>query len=265
MLKNLQDVDAGIAHVNLAFVVHRYAARTGEVANIDAGFAESTQKAAIPVKGLNAKITRIKHVQRAIWRDCGLQGHVELAIAIAPGTDHLDFFSILVINDDLVLIAFVVRAINRVNTLPVATDCHAGRPFQVIGAAYGALEQAQAVKYQHLAPLGVGDIHIHFRIQRQTRRFCQYSGQALTKAEHFAEIRKIVPDSFFLVPGIGAQNGSLSEVCRYGMNDAIGLLINSSRAIIYASDQNDFAEKAREAAQAIQIEMQQLLKGSIVS
>ena len=86
-----------------------------------------------------------------------------------------------------------------------------------------------------------------------------------TKAEHFAEIRKIVPESFLLVPGIGAQGASLSEVCRYGMNDAIGLLINSSRAIIYASDQNDFAAKARAAAQAIQIEMQQLLKESIVS
>ena len=76
-----------------------------------------------------------------------------------------------------------------------------------------------------------------------------------TKAEYFTEIRKIVPDSFLLVPGVGAQGGSLSEVCKYGMNQDIGLLINSSRAIIYASNGNDFAEKAREEALKIQQEM----------
>ncbi|MEO7977731.1 orotidine-5'-phosphate decarboxylase [Flavobacterium sp.] len=76
-----------------------------------------------------------------------------------------------------------------------------------------------------------------------------------TKAEYFAEIRKIVPDSFLLVPGIGAQGGSLSEVCQYGMNDKIGLLVNSARAIIYASKGTDFAEKAREEALKVQQEM----------
>jgi orotidine-5'-phosphate decarboxylase len=81
-----------------------------------------------------------------------------------------------------------------------------------------------------------------------------------TKAEYFAEIRKIVPDSFFLVPGVGAQGGSLSEVCKYGMNSNVGLLINSSRAIIYASKGIDFAEKAREEAQKMQIEMATILK-----
>ena len=81
-----------------------------------------------------------------------------------------------------------------------------------------------------------------------------------TKAEYFTEIRKIVPDSFLLVPGVGAQGGSLSEVCRYGMNDAIGLLINSSRAIIYASNGDDFALKAREEALKIQSEMQEILE-----
>lgn len=80
-----------------------------------------------------------------------------------------------------------------------------------------------------------------------------------TKAEYFAEIRKIVPDSFLLVPGVGAQGGSLSEVCRYGMNDNVGLLINSSRAIIYASNGKDFAEAARTEALKIQQEMQQML------
>ena len=80
-----------------------------------------------------------------------------------------------------------------------------------------------------------------------------------TKAEYFTEIRKIVPDSFLLVPGVGAQGGSLSEVCKYGMNANVGLLINSSRGIIYASNGTDFAEKARAEALKIQQEMERIL------
>lgn len=80
-----------------------------------------------------------------------------------------------------------------------------------------------------------------------------------TKAEYFTDIRKIVPDSFLLVPGIGAQGGSLSEVCKYGMNDKIGLLVNSARAIIYASNGTDFAEKAREEALKVQQEMESII------
>ena len=80
-----------------------------------------------------------------------------------------------------------------------------------------------------------------------------------TKAEYFTEIRKIVPDSFLLVPGVGAQGGSLSEVCKFGMNANVGLLINSSRAIIYASNGIDFAEKARAEALLMQQEMQAIL------
>lgn len=80
-----------------------------------------------------------------------------------------------------------------------------------------------------------------------------------TKAEYFSEIRKIIPDSFLLVPGVGAQGGSLSEVCRYGMNTNVGLLINSSRGIIYAASGMDFAEKARAEALKIQQEMQRIL------
>ena len=80
-----------------------------------------------------------------------------------------------------------------------------------------------------------------------------------TKAEYFTEVRKIVPDSFLLVPGVGAQGGSLSEVCKYGMNDNIGLLINSSRAIIYASNGTDFAVKAREEALKMQQEMEAIV------
>ena len=81
-----------------------------------------------------------------------------------------------------------------------------------------------------------------------------------TKAEYFTEIRKIVPDSFLLVPGVGAQGGSLQEVCKYGMNANVGLLINSSRAIIYASKGTDFAEKAREEALKMQQEMEGIIK-----
>ena len=81
-----------------------------------------------------------------------------------------------------------------------------------------------------------------------------------TKAEYFTEIRKIIPNSFLLVPGVGAQGGSLSEVCKVGMNEDVGLLINSSRGIIYASAGVDFAQKAREEALKIQQEMQEILK-----
>jgi orotidine-5'-phosphate decarboxylase len=80
-----------------------------------------------------------------------------------------------------------------------------------------------------------------------------------TKAEYFTEIRKIVPDSFLLVPGIGAQGGSLSEVCKYGMNNKVGLLVNSARAIIYASKGTDFAEKAREEALSVQQAMESII------
>lgn len=80
-----------------------------------------------------------------------------------------------------------------------------------------------------------------------------------TKAEYFTEIRKIVPDSFLLVPGVGAQGGSLQEVCKYGMTENIGLLINSSRGIIYASNGEDFAEKARREALKLQKEMEEIL------
>jgi orotidine-5'-phosphate decarboxylase len=80
-----------------------------------------------------------------------------------------------------------------------------------------------------------------------------------TKAEYLAEIRQIIPESFLLVPGVGAQGGNLQEVCKYGMNDQVGLLINSSRGIIYASKDRDFAEAAAQKALALQQEMQQVL------
>ena len=80
-----------------------------------------------------------------------------------------------------------------------------------------------------------------------------------TKAEMLSDIRKIVPDNFLLVPGVGAQGGSLEEVAKHGMNKQCCLLVNSSRGIIYASTGEDFAEKAREEAMKLQKEMEQLL------
>ncbi|NCO63745.1 MAG: orotidine-5'-phosphate decarboxylase [Flavobacteriales bacterium] len=80
-----------------------------------------------------------------------------------------------------------------------------------------------------------------------------------TKAEFLAEIRQIIPDSFLLVPGVGAQGGNLQDVCKYGMNKKVGLLINSSRGIIYASSNNDFAKVAATKAKELQMEMQAIL------
>jgi len=80
-----------------------------------------------------------------------------------------------------------------------------------------------------------------------------------TKATYFSEIRKILPDSFLLVPGVGAQGGSLAEVSKYGMNTQVGLLVNSSRGIIYASQDIDFATHAAQKAQVIQSEMAQIM------
>lgn len=76
-----------------------------------------------------------------------------------------------------------------------------------------------------------------------------------TKAEMLADIRSIVPDNFLLVPGVGAQGGSLAEVVRYGMTPDCGLLVNASRSILFASTGTDFAEKARLEAQSMQQEM----------
>jgi orotidine-5'-phosphate decarboxylase len=80
-----------------------------------------------------------------------------------------------------------------------------------------------------------------------------------TKAEYFKSIRKIVPDSFLLVPGVGAQGGSLEEVCKFGLTSDIGLLVNSSRGIIYASNGLDFAEQAAQNAKELQQKMNAIL------
>ncbi len=81
-----------------------------------------------------------------------------------------------------------------------------------------------------------------------------------TKAEKFGDIRKIAPEHFLLVPGVGAQGGSLKEVCRYGMNKDCGLLVNSSRGIIFADKTEDFHKVAGEKARELQQEMETYLK-----
>lgn len=81
-----------------------------------------------------------------------------------------------------------------------------------------------------------------------------------TRAEGIGEVRKLVPDNFFLVPGVGAQGGSLKDVAHYGWNKDCGLLVNSSRGIIYASNETDFAQKAAVEAQKLQQQMAQILE-----
>lgn len=80
-----------------------------------------------------------------------------------------------------------------------------------------------------------------------------------TKPEYFEEIRKIVPNHFLLVPGIGAQGGNLREVCKYGLNKDCGLLVNSARSIIYAGNDEDFAKAAQSEALKLQQEMALIL------
>jgi len=80
-----------------------------------------------------------------------------------------------------------------------------------------------------------------------------------TKAEYLVDIRAIVPHSFLLVPGVGAQGGSLSEVCKYGLTPDVGLLVNSSRGIIYASNGTDYALAAQKKAGELQVQMKEEL------
>lgn len=81
-----------------------------------------------------------------------------------------------------------------------------------------------------------------------------------TQANMLSGIRQIVPNHFLLIPGVGAQGGSLEEVCKYGLNKDCGLLINASRSILYASKGEDFAQKAREEALSMQQAMKSILK-----
>jgi orotidine-5'-phosphate decarboxylase len=81
-----------------------------------------------------------------------------------------------------------------------------------------------------------------------------------TQAEVFERVRRLTPDHFYLVPGVGAQGGNLEEISKKAMNKDVGLLVNASRAVIYASDREDFAEAAKKAAAAYHREMQHFLR-----
>ena len=81
-----------------------------------------------------------------------------------------------------------------------------------------------------------------------------------TQGKLFEDVRKIAPEHFLLVPGVGAQGGSLEEVCKYGINKQCGLLVNSSRAIIYADNSENFSDAAKEEAKKLQLEMKEMLR-----
>lgn len=107
----------------------------------------------------------------------------------------------------------------------------------------------------------------HSRLYEQVLKVSQTWGNAdnmmyvvgATQADKLANIRMLIPDHFLLIPGVGAQGGSLTDVARYGMNKQCGLLVNASRSILYVSSGEDFAEKARAEAKSMQQEMKVLL------
>ena len=111
--------------------------------------------------------------------------------------------------------------------------------------------------------LEVDDLELYKRVLKTSKAWDNSENLmyvvGATKAEFLADIRKIVPESFLLVPGVGAQGGDLKAVCNYGMNDQVGLLINSSRGIIYASNDVNFADSAAQKASDLQQQMAQLL------
>jgi orotidine-5'-phosphate decarboxylase len=108
-----------------------------------------------------------------------------------------------------------------------------------------------------------GDSHLFEHVLRSSSKWGSPENMmyvvGATQAKQLETIRKIVPDHFLLVPGVGAQGGSLQEVAHFGMTKDIGLLVNASRSIIFASNKEDFAEKAREEAIKMQNEMKELI------
>ena len=109
-----------------------------------------------------------------------------------------------------------------------------------------------------------GDMELYKQVLQRSKEYINAENLmyvvGATKAVYLREIRKLVPDHFLLVPGVGAQGGSLAEVCDYGLNDRVGLLVNSSRGIIYASQGKDFGAAARAKAVELQGEMARYLQ-----
>jgi orotidine-5'-phosphate decarboxylase len=119
-----------------------------------------------------------------------------------------------------------------------------------------------ALDFQQI-DLGAGE-RLYERVLKKSRDWAN-SNQMMyvvgaTRADALEQVRKHVPDHFLLVPGVGAQGGSLADVSRFGMNKQCGLLVNSSRAIIYASEGEDFAKRAGEEARKVQEEMRSYLE-----
>lgn len=119
---------------------------------------------------------------------------------------------------------------------------------------------------QFIAAHGMHPSQYDFLYQRVIKKVSEWGNEnnlmfviGATKAEEFADIRKLLPNHFLLVPGVGFQGGSLQEVSEYGMNKDCGLLVNASRAIIYASEGEDFSTEAKAIAQQYQIEMSKYL------
>lgn len=125
----------------------------------------------------------------------------------------------------------------------------------------GLTSNAGSADFQQLP---TGDARLYEKVMTTTAAWGSADNMMFvvgaTQAAAVADIRKLVPDHFFLVPGVGAQGGSLKEISEKGMNNAIGLLVNASRAVIYAGNGEQFAEDARAAALAYQQEMAQYIK-----
>lgn len=113
--------------------------------------------------------------------------------------------------------------------------------------------------------LSCGDEELFLKVLRTSRDYAHADRLmyvvGATKASFLGRVRELVPESFLLIPGVGAQGGSLEEVCRYGLNQEVGLLVNSSRGVIYASPEADFAEAAAGKAEDLQRQMAEILKG----
>ncbi|HEX7415393.1 MAG TPA: orotidine-5'-phosphate decarboxylase [Bacteroidia bacterium] len=109
----------------------------------------------------------------------------------------------------------------------------------------------------------VKEVHLYEQVLKISKQWGSEENMmyviGATKAQWLEEVRKIVPNHFLLIPGVGVQGGSLADVCKYGLTKDIGLLINSSRQIIYASDKEDFAACAAKEAEKMQKEMSLLL------
>lgn len=114
----------------------------------------------------------------------------------------------------------------------------------------------QMIEDKHDTPLFE---HVVKRVQKWGTPVNTMFVVGATRGELIGQVRKAAPRSFFLVPGVGAQGGSLEEVCQYGLIDEVGLLVNSSRGIIHASSGDDFAQAAAQAASTLAAQMRAIL------